>query len=52
MALLVVLMLVITGLGVVVVGVVAVPAHRDGRDILTTKGERVTRSARHRAHLR
>jgi len=50
MALLVVAMLVIIGLGVAVVGVVAVPAHRDGRDLLTTKGERVTRSAQRRAH--
>ena len=50
MALLVIVMLVITGLGVAVVGVVAVPAHRDGRDLLTTKGEGVARSARRRAH--
>ena len=50
MAFLVVMMLVIIGLGVAVVGVVAVPAHRDGRDLLTTKGEGVARSARRLAH--
>ncbi len=50
MTLLVVTMLVITGLGVAVVGVVAVPAHRLGRDLLTTKGEGVARSAQRRAH--
>ena len=38
-------MLVVTVLGVAVVGVVAVPAHRGGRDLLTAKGEGV-RSAR------
>ena len=50
MVFLVISMLVVTVLGVAVVGVVAVPAHRDGRDLLTTKGERVTRSAQRRAH--
>ncbi|MEO7449339.1 MAG: hypothetical protein ABI336_13790 [Humibacillus sp.] len=49
MALLVLAMLVIIGLGVAVVGVVAVPAHRDGRDVLTVKGEGVARSAQRRA---
>jgi hypothetical protein len=49
MALLVIAMLVIIGLGVAVVGVVAVPPHRDGRDLLTTKGEGVTRSVQRRA---
>jgi hypothetical protein len=49
MAFLVVAMLVATALGVVIVGVVAVPAHRDGRDVLTAKGEDVARSARARA---
>jgi hypothetical protein len=49
MALLVIAMLVIIGLGVAVVGVVAVPAPRDGRDLLTTKGEGVARSAQQRA---
>jgi hypothetical protein len=42
-------MLVVTVLGVAVVGVVAVPAHRGGRDLLTAKGEGVARSARRRA---
>jgi hypothetical protein len=41
-------MLVATGLGVAVVAVVAVPARRDGRDLLTTKGEGVVDSARER----
>ena len=49
MAFLVIAMLVATGLGVAIVGVVAVPAHRDGRDVLTAKGEGVARSARERA---
>lgn len=41
-------MLVATGLGVAVVAVVAVPARRDGRDLLTAKGEGVVDSARER----
>jgi hypothetical protein len=41
-------MLVATGVGVAVVAVVAVPAHRDGRDLLTAKGEEVMESARRR----
>jgi hypothetical protein len=39
-------MLVATGLGVAVVAVVAVPARRHGRDLLTAKGEGVLDSAR------
>jgi hypothetical protein len=49
MVFLVLSMLVVTVLGVAVVGVVAVPAHRGGRDLLTAKGEGVARSARRRA---
>lgn len=49
MAFLVIAMLVATGLGVAIVGVVAVPAHRDGREVLTAKGEGVARSAGERA---
>ncbi|WP_157557662.1 hypothetical protein [Intrasporangium oryzae] len=48
MAFLIVAMLVATALGVAIVGVVAVPAHRDGRDVLTAKGSGVARSARQR----
>jgi hypothetical protein len=50
MAFLVLAMLVVIGLGVLVVGVVAVPAHRDGRDLLTAKGEAAARAAGQRAH--
>jgi hypothetical protein len=48
MALLVVSMLAVTALAVAVVGVVALPAHRGGRGMLTARGERVARSARRR----
>ena len=37
-------MLVATGVGVAVVAVVAVPAHRDGRDLLTAKSARRRRA--------
>ena len=49
MAFLIVAMLVATALAVAIVGVVAVPAHRDGRDVLTAKGSDVARAARQRA---
>ncbi|GAB2757882.1 hypothetical protein GCM10027039_16770 [Terrabacter koreensis] len=42
-------MLVVTVLAVAVVGVVAVPAHRGGRDVLTAKGEAIAEDARRRA---
>jgi hypothetical protein len=42
-------MLVATVLGVAVVGVVAVPARLEGRDVLTAKGEEVVESVRDRA---
>jgi hypothetical protein len=41
-------MLVATVLGVAVVAVVAVPAHREGRDVLTRRGEEVVDAARDR----
>ena len=48
MVILVLAMLVVTGCAVAVVGVVAVPARRDGRDVLTAKGEEARRAARER----
>ncbi|HET7399259.1 MAG TPA: hypothetical protein VFJ94_12145 [Intrasporangium sp.] len=48
MVFLVLAMLVATGLAVAVVGVVAVPARRNGRDVLTAKGEGVLEAARER----
>jgi hypothetical protein len=42
-------MLLATALAVVVVAVVAVPARRDGRGLLSAKGERAVDSARARA---
>jgi hypothetical protein len=52
MLLLVLSMLAVTVLGVAVVGYVAVPAHRDGRDLLTRKGTGLALSVRRRiAHL-
>lgn len=48
MAFLVIAMLLATGLAAVVVGVVAIPAHREGRGMLTTKGEGILTSARQR----
>ena len=48
MVLLVLAMLVATGLAVAVVGVVAVPARRSGREVLTAKGEGVLEAARER----
>lgn len=48
MALLIIAMLLVVLLGVAIVGVVAVPAHRDGRDLLTSKGEGVARSVTQR----
>ena len=38
MVFLIFLMLVATGLGVAIVGSVALPAHRDGRGVLTRRG--------------
>jgi hypothetical protein len=49
MVFLVISMLVVTVLAVAVVGVVAVPAHRGGRDLLTAKGEALAEDARKRA---
>ena len=49
MVILVLAMLVVTGCAVAVVGVVAVPARRDGRGLLTAKGEGVVVAARARA---
>lgn len=44
-------MLVVTGCAVVVVGVVAVPARRDGKGLLTARGEGVVGRARERAQI-
>ncbi|NUO34494.1 MAG: hypothetical protein HOQ27_05435 [Dermatophilaceae bacterium] len=49
MLFLVISMLVVTVLAVAVVGVVAVPAHRGGRDVLTAKGEAIAEDALRRA---
>lgn len=38
---LVLAMLVVVGLGMAVVGAVAIPARREGRDVLTPRGEEV-----------
>jgi hypothetical protein len=51
MVFLVISMLVVTVLAVAVVGVVAVPAHRGGRDVLTARGEQAARAARRRADV-
>lgn len=45
---LVLAMLVALGLGMAVVAVVAVPARRGGRDLLTARGEQLLRAARDR----
>jgi len=49
MLLLVLGMLVTFGLAVAVVGVVAVPARREGRDMLTPKGEEMVSMVREKA---
>ncbi len=41
-------MILTVGLAVAVVGVVAVPARREGRDVLTPKGEEVVSQVRER----
>ncbi|MDN5790991.1 MAG: hypothetical protein L0H25_09000 [Micrococcales bacterium] len=48
MIILVLAMLLVTGFAVAVVGLVAVPAHREGRELLTVKGEGVIDAARER----
>jgi hypothetical protein len=48
MLLLVLSMLTVTVLGIAVVGYVAVPAHRGGRGLLTTKGADLALSLRRR----
>ena len=48
MLLLVIAMLLSVGLAVAVVGVVAIPARRQGRDMLTPKGEAVVSRVRER----
>ncbi|MBB2985267.1 hypothetical protein [Terracoccus luteus] len=48
MALLIVAMLLVVALGVAIVGVVALPAHREGRDVLTDRGESVAKAAAQR----
>ncbi|MDN5798016.1 MAG: hypothetical protein L0H79_20040 [Intrasporangium sp.] len=48
MVLLIFLMLVATGLGVAVVGSVALPAHRDGKGMLTKRGAARIDSVRRR----
>lgn len=48
MVILVLAMLLVTGFAVAIVGVVAVPAHREGRELLTAKGEEVFDAARER----
>lgn len=48
MVILVLAMLLVVGFAVAVVGLVAVPAHRDGRELLTAKGEGVLDAARDR----
>ena len=42
-------MLICIGLALAVVGLVAVPAHRDGRDVLTPRGEEVVAAIRAQA---
>lgn len=48
MVLVILAMLLVVVLGLAIVGVVAVPAHREGREVLTAKGEGVARTARRR----
>lgn len=48
MALVILAMLLVVVLGLAIVGVVAVPAHREGREVLTAKGEGVARTAQKR----